>query len=268
VIEDPGTGRFGRRRRRGGTRQSDWRLWRERGELRLIDIKANFGRFPFDGVDVEAFGEVFTASEFGGCGEIGGGAVGERSVNGAVNGAGLLANIFHDVDLAALRPADSADVVAEHPERGPDALPFGNFDARFETAESLREETLCFQPRGRVFAGDVIGALVVFFAGGDDEIAVFDARVLRAVRVGLEFVIAPAVAAEVVGPFFGIGGGAVRTVEFVGPDQREIFESGRLSGFRLRRLRRRARRARQCRAPTNYCDAGESKERADGVANG
>ena len=44
-----------------------------------------------------------------------------------------------------------------------------------------------------------------------------------AIGVGLEFVVAPAVAAEVVGPFFRIGGGAVGGVEFVGPDESEIF---------------------------------------------
>ncbi len=69
----------------------------------------------------------------------------------------------------------------------------------------------------------MIGAFEIFFAGGDDEIAVFDVDVFAAVCVGLEFVVAPAVAAEVVGPFFRVGGGAVGAVEFVGPDQVEIF---------------------------------------------
>jgi hypothetical protein len=152
-------------------------------------------------------------------------------VDGAVNGGWLFADIFHDVDLAALGPADRADVVAEHPERGPDALAFGDFDAGFEAAEGLREQALRFQARGCVFAGDVIGAFVVFFTGGDDEIAVFDVGVLRAVGVGLEFVVAPAATAEVVGPFLGVGGGAVGGVEFVGPDESEIFEGGRVGGF-------------------------------------
>jgi hypothetical protein len=110
-------------------------------------------------------------------------------------------------------------------------LAFRDLNARFETAEGLREEALRFQARGCVFAGDVIGAFVVFLASGDDEIAVFDAGVLRAVCVGLEFVVAPAATAEVVGPFLGVGGGAVGSVEFVGPDEGEIFERGRLAGF-------------------------------------
>jgi hypothetical protein len=92
-----------------------------------------------------------------------------------------------------------------------------NFDAGFEAAEGLGEESLSFQARRGVFAGDVIGALEIFFASGDDEITVFDMDVFAAVCVGLDFVVAPAGAAEIVSPFFRVGGGAVGTVEFVGP---------------------------------------------------
>src|SRR5207244_4541732 len=41
----------------------------------------------------------------------------------AVYPAGLLANVLHDVDLAARGPADLVAVVAQHPEGGPQALP-------------------------------------------------------------------------------------------------------------------------------------------------
>ena len=193
----------------------------------MVDVEADFGGFPFDGVDVEGFVEIFAAGEFCGSGEIGGGAVGERAVDGAVDGGGLFADIFHDVDFAAFGPADGFDVVAEHPEGGPDALALRDFDAGFEAAEGLGEEALGFQARGSVFAGDVIGAFEIFFARGDDEIAVFDVGVFAAIGVGLELVVAPAFAAEVVGPFFRVGGGAVGAVEFVGPDEREIFRRRR-----------------------------------------
>jgi hypothetical protein len=85
-------------------------------------------------------------------------------------------------------------------------LALRDFDAGFEAAESLREEALRLQAGGSVFAGDVIGAFEIFFASGDDEIAVLDVRVVAAVSVRLELVVAPAFAAEVVGPFFRIGG--------------------------------------------------------------
>jgi len=138
----------------------------------------------------------------------------------------LLTDIFHDVDFAALRPADPFDVIAKHPEGGPDALALRDFDAGFEAAEGLREEALGFQAGGSVFAGDMIGAFEIFFARGDDEVAVFDVGVFAAVGIGLEFIIAPALAAEVVGPFFRVGSGAVGAVEFVGPDESEIFWGG------------------------------------------
>src|ERR1044072_8328842 len=41
----------------------------------------------------------------------------------------VLALDLHDVDLSARRPANRADAVAEHPESGPDALPFRRVDA-------------------------------------------------------------------------------------------------------------------------------------------
>ena len=158
-------------------------------------------------------------------------------MDGAVDNGGLLADVFHDVDLAALGPADFVYVVAKHPEGGPDALALRDFDAGFEAAEGLCEEALCFQARGSVFASDVIGAFEIFFARGDDEIAVFDVGVFAAVGIGLEFVVAPASAAEVVGPFFRVGGGAVGTVEFVGPDKVEIFQGRGRGGFRWSGLR-------------------------------
>ena len=44
------------------------------------------------------------------------------AVDGAVHGVRLEADVLHDVDLAAVRPADLSDVLAQHPERRPHAL--------------------------------------------------------------------------------------------------------------------------------------------------
>jgi hypothetical protein len=79
----------------------------------------------------------------------------------------------------------------------------------------------------------VIAAFVVFFAERDDEVAVFDVGVFAMVGVGLELVVAPAVASEVVGPLFGVGGGAVGAVEFVGPGEGVILGGGELRGIRF-----------------------------------
>jgi hypothetical protein len=233
MIEDPGSGDFRRRGSCRGAGQDDRGLRRERGEKCLVYVEADFGGFPLDCVDVESVGEIFAAGETCGRSEVGGGTVGERAVDGAVNCGRLFTDVLHDVDLAALGPADRVDIIAEHPEGGPDALAFGDFDARLETSESLGEEALRFQARGCVFAGDVVGAFVLFFARGDDEIAVFDVGVLATICVGLEFVVAPAATAEIVSPFFWVGKGAVGGVEFVGPDQGEIFEIDGIGGFGL-----------------------------------
>lgn len=45
---------------------------------------------------------------------------------------GVLSDVFHDIDLTALWPSDSADVGAEHPESGPHALSSGEFGSHFE----------------------------------------------------------------------------------------------------------------------------------------
>src|SRR5438552_6207761 len=93
------------------------------------------------------------------------------------------------------------DVVAEHPESGPHSLPRGNLDARFEAAIGLAEQALGFHTSRGVIPRNAIGAGVGFFLGDDDEIAAPDLSVLRSIGVVLEFLVAPAVAANVVPPF-------------------------------------------------------------------
>src|SRR5579859_194167 len=79
-----------------------------------------------------------------------------RTVNRAVNQRGFLADVFHDVDFAVIWPANFVDVVAHHPERGPDSLAPGNLDAGFESPVRLRELTQRFQARGCVVAAYTI----------------------------------------------------------------------------------------------------------------
>ena len=59
--------------------------------------------------------------------------------------AGLLAYVFHDVDFAALGPANGTDVIPKHPEGGPHSLPCRNLDARLKAAKGVAEEALSFQ---------------------------------------------------------------------------------------------------------------------------
>src|ERR1035438_2332745 len=57
-----------------------------------------------------------------------------RAVHAAVLDSRLLADIFHDVDLAAVGPTDLGYVIAHRPERRPDALPVRELDAGFDLA--------------------------------------------------------------------------------------------------------------------------------------
>src|SRR6267143_992593 len=69
----------------------------------------------------------------------------ESGVDVKADSARLLADVFHDVDFAALRPADGADVIAKHPESGPHSLPRASLDAGFEAAIGLAEKALSFE---------------------------------------------------------------------------------------------------------------------------
>src|SRR5713101_6247218 len=79
-----------------------------------INVEANGRGFPFDSKDVEIVGEFVGRQGVAPAQSVFSPVAG--AVNGAMNLVWLLSNVFHDVDLAAVRPVDGADVVAEHPE--------------------------------------------------------------------------------------------------------------------------------------------------------
>src|SRR5262249_11692270 len=118
-----------------------------------------------------------------------------RPVNRAVDDRRLSPDVFHDVDLAARRPAHAGDVVAEHPERGPQALSGRQLDARLEASVALAELPLGLEPRGGVVARDAVGAGIGFAVGPNDERAVLDMSILQLIRVTFELVVAPTAAA-------------------------------------------------------------------------
>src|SRR6266567_3324779 len=115
-----------------------------------VYVKAHYAGLPLDGVEMKIIGEVLARREAKNRGGIAGWAGRAGPVKRPMDGAGLLANIFHDVDFAALGPADDRDVVPQHPESGPHSLPRGNFDARFKAAVGLAEKSLRFEPCGSV----------------------------------------------------------------------------------------------------------------------
>src|SRR5882757_9651037 len=113
-----------------------------------------------------------------------------------MNNGWFLADVLHDVDLAAGWPAGRPYIVTEHPECGPHALSLSDFYARFETAILLLKQSSGFQARGSVLARNAIGTSEGFLVGGDDEVAILHVRVLGPIGIGLKLVVTPTVAAR------------------------------------------------------------------------
>src|SRR5207247_8098766 len=97
-----------------------------------------------------------------------------------VHPAGFLADVLHDVDLAAGGPTNRVAVVAQQPEGGPQALPARDLNPCLHAAVPPRAQTLGLQSGRRVVtAAERLGASL------DDQVAAFDTRVLGAVGVEL-----------------------------------------------------------------------------------
>src|SRR5256712_5211410 len=144
----------------------------------IVDVPANRILLPLDGVHVKGVGERARAHVICAADALRTGVPG--AVHRAVHPAGLLADVLHDVDLAARGPADRGDVVAQHPERGPQPLTARYLNTGLDATVLPRAQALGLEPGRRVFA--VRERLVT---GLDDEVARVDVRVLDAVGVEL-----------------------------------------------------------------------------------
>ena len=154
-----------------------------------------------------------------GCADAAGAGI-ARAMDGAVDYGWLFADVFHDIDFAAVGPAGGDHIIAEHPERRPHALAVRDFYPRFDLAVFDAEFTLAFQARGSVAAR-------LTFDGANDKMAgAVTEHVLAGAGVDFEFAIAPTAAAEIEGPFGGIGSGVRGAVEFVAPDQMPLGSEG------------------------------------------
>src|SRR5215471_1166326 len=168
-----------------------WNVARCPGGIKMVvDVETDGFRLPLDGIDVEIVGEAGVVGKSERCAGPLAAAI-SGAVNRAVHERGLLADVFHDVDLAAVWPASLFDVITHHPKRGPDALSPGDFDASFEASEFLRELTLGLQASRGVVASYAIGAGKFFLKDFDDKIAALMEGVFRAGGIELEFLVAP-----------------------------------------------------------------------------
>src|SRR5207249_5826791 len=101
------------------------------------------------------------------------------AVHRAVYPAGLLADVLHDVDLAAPGPAGGGDIIAQHPESGPQPLPTRYLNTGLDATVLPRAQPLGLEPGRGVLAGGERLA-----AGLDNEGARIDRSEER--RVGKE----------------------------------------------------------------------------------
>ena len=131
----------------------------------------------------------------------------------------FLANVFHDVNLAATWPTCYVDIVPEHPECRPHSLPERQFDASLETAVGLAEFSKRLQPSGGVVSGFRIRFRILLVQGSDDEIAISQKDVGRAVGIILEFLVAPTLTPGFENPLGTIHGRPIRTIELIAPNQ-------------------------------------------------
>src|SRR5947207_9650886 len=74
------------------------------------------------------------------------------SMKSAMNNRRLLADIFHDVDLATVGPVRGRDVRTQQPKCRPDALAMWNPDSCLKPAIGLAEFILSEQPGRSVVA--------------------------------------------------------------------------------------------------------------------
>src|SRR5712692_7988776 len=143
-----------------------------------------------------------------------------RTVHRSMHGGRVLAEVLHDVDLTALRPAHFIDVLAEHPKRGPDPPAPGQPYPRLDQPVTHGHTILADQARGRVSASAVaaVADLRIRPAHHDGKVAgAVEAGVLAAAGVVLEFVVSPAVPAGLRQPGVGVGRRARGAIELFRP---------------------------------------------------
>ena len=120
-------------------------------------------------------------------------------MNGAVDGvlATAATDHFHDVDLAAVRPAYLPEVAAQCPKGRPDALTSGKCSADINAAIGELNLSLGLDPRR-----GVITIAFVFTSGSDDQIAIGQGSIRP--LVVLPLVVTPTRVTDVVIPIAAI----------------------------------------------------------------
>src|SRR5580704_11587984 len=104
----------------------------------IVDVETNHVRFPLNREKMKVVGKALIICKWVGCANAVPAGI-SGTVDRAVDDRGFLADILHDVDLAAVGPARFVDIGAEHPEGGPDSLSTRYLNARLESSIGLRK---------------------------------------------------------------------------------------------------------------------------------
>src|SRR2546423_266921 len=91
------------------------------------------------------------------------------SMKSAMNNGRLLADVFHDVDLATVGPVRGIDVRTQQPKCRPDALAIWNPDSCLKPSISLAEFILSEQPGRSIVATNFVRAGESFLYRIEDQ---------------------------------------------------------------------------------------------------
>src|SRR4051812_7398796 len=103
-----------------------------------VHVKANDVRLPLYGENVKVVGKATGRQRVRATEWVSSRVAG--TVEGTVYFRRLETDVLHDVDLAARRPSNSGDVVAQHPKGRPDALSVRNLYTCLKSPVPLCEE--------------------------------------------------------------------------------------------------------------------------------
>src|SRR6185503_13951727 len=142
-------------------------------------------------------------------------------MNGSMHRRRLAAYVLHNVNLTAVGPTGLFDVIAEHPECGPDTLSIRDLDARFEPAICL--ELANGLESSRAILASTIPAPGFLRQGLIDRCnhqvpVTIHRRVASTARVILQFVVSPSVPADLECPFRAVYRRPFRSIELIAPD--------------------------------------------------
>src|SRR6185437_10923254 len=175
---------------------------RSPGHRSIVDTiyeEAEMAGVPLQGKDMEI------VSECAMCQLIVAGEI-ARTMYCAINKIGLNANILHDINFAAGRPANRCAIISEEPESRPESLTSRNLDAGFD-APIGKAKVLVGGELTRGILTRTIPALIIgriTFAGLNHQIALTIPVGVLVVRIVIQLLITPAAAADRGRPFAGI----------------------------------------------------------------